>query len=387
MAQYNYPQSGFNLQYRRAGDVSTQMLQAIFHAEAHDQGMSDKNYAGVLAWSAFNYPSPLGSTYNGVKYPGVADLFRIPKLGASLYQSQISPQIQPVIQPNFYWDFSHADSIISGKSYSIFSNCDRLELFIDGKYYDTVYPDSNLFPHLKYPPSFVGFVVDGSKHPELRIDGYVNGEMVLSKFYSSDTTLDQLYFEADDIELIGDGADATRLVVKAIDKYGSQRLHTNGDITFGISGAGTLVGDNPFLLADSGGAGAVWVKSSADNYGNVIISATHPTLGTKTVDVKVLVTSVEKTPDSLPVKYELSQNYPNPFNSTTLIKYSLSKSSFISLKVYNVLGQKVTTLFSGIQQKGNHAIEFNADKYSSGIYLLKLQANGFTAVKKMILLK
>ena len=387
VAQYNYPQSGFNLQYRRAGDVAAQMLQAIFHAEAHDQGMSDNNYAGVLAWSAFNYPSPLGSTYNGVKYPGVADLFRIPKLGAAFYQSQISPQIRPVIQPNFYWDFGQTDSIISGKSYSVFSNCDRLELFIDGKYYNTIYPDSNSFPHLKYPPSFIGFVVDGSKHPELRIDGYVNSEMVLSKLYSSDTSQDQLYFEADDEELIGDGVDATRLVVKVTDKYGSQRLHPSGDITFGISGAGTLVGDNPFPLSDSGGAGAVWVKSSADNYGNIIISATHSSLGTKTVDIRVLLTDVEKTTTQLPVRYELSQNYPNPFNSTTVIKYSISKRSFISLKVYDILGEEVTTLFSGIQWAGDHIIKFNGDKYSSGVYLLKLQADGFTAVKKMLLLK
>ncbi len=387
VAQYNYPQSGFNLQYRRGGDIPDQMLQAIFHAQAHDQGMSSKNYSGVLAWCAFDYPSPLGATYNGVKYPGVADLFRIPKLGAAFYQSQVSPQIRPIIQPNFYWDFSQPDSISSGKFYSIFSNCDSLELFIDGKHYDTIYPDSSLFPHLKYPPSYVAFVVDGSTLPELRIEGYVNGVKVISKSYSPDSSQDQLYFAADDDELIGDGADATRLVVRVTDKYGNQRLFGSGDTTFGVSGAGTLIGDNPFPLGDSGGAGAVWVKSSADNYGNIIVSATHPVLGTKTVDIKVSVTSIEKTSGTLPVKYELSQNYPNPFNSTTVIKYSVSKSSYLTLKVYNVLGQEVTTLFSGMQQAGNHEIEFNADQYSSGIYLLRLQAGGFTAVKKMVLLK
>ncbi len=387
VAQYNYPQSGFNLQYRRGGDVADQMLQAIFHAEAHDQGMSNNNYSGVLAWCAFNYPSPLGSTYNGVKYPGVADLFRIPKLGAAFYQSQVSPQIRPVIQPNFYWDFGQAGSIISGKYYSIFSNCERLELFIDGKLYDTVTPDSSLFPHLKHPPFYVAFVVDGSTYPELRIDGYVNGVMVLSKLYSSDTTHDQLYFEADDAELNGDGEDATRLVVRVTDKYGNQRLFASGDVAFGISGAGTLVGDNPFPLGASGGAGAVWVKSSAENFGNIIVSATHPVFGTKTVDITVSVTSVEKKTNSLPAEYELSQNYPNPFNSTTVIKYSVSKSGYVTLKVYNVLGQELATLFSGEQQAGNHMIEFNADKYSSGIYLLRLQAGNFTAVKKMILLK
>ena len=164
-------------------------------------------------------------------------------------------------------------------------------------------------------------------------------------------------------------------------------MHSTGDITFGISGAGTLVGDNPFPLSDNGGAGAVWVKSSANNYGNIIISATHPSLGTKTVDISVLLTDVEKTPNLLPGKYELSQNYPNPFNSTTIIKYSISKSSFISLKVYDVLGEEVITLFSCMQQAGDHIIKFNGDKYSSGVYLLKLQADGFTAVKKMVLLK
>ncbi len=387
VAQYNYPKSGFNLQYRRGGDVADQMLQAIFHAEAHDQGMSDKDYSGVLAWCAFDYPSPLGSTYNGVKCPGVADLFRIPKLGASFYQSQISPQIRPVIQPNFYWDFSQADSIMSGKSYSIFSNCDRLELFINDKQYDTIYPDSSLFSHLKYPPFFVGFVVDGSTYPELRIDGYVNGEMVISKLYSSDTSQDQFYFEADDEKLVRDGADATRLVVKVTDKYGSQRSHAAGDITFGISGAGTLVGDNPLLIADNGGAGAVWVKSSPDNYGNIIVAATHPTFGTKSVDIKVILTDVENKPSSLPAKYELYQNYPNPFNPSTIIKYSLSQDGFITLKIYNILGEEVTTLFAGMQQAGNHTVSFDAENYASGVYLLRLQADGYTAVKKMVLLK
>ena len=64
----------------------------------------------MIAWCAFDYASLLHS-YNGVKCPGVADVFRIPKLGASFYRAQIDPRIRAVIEPSFYWDFgSHSPS-------------------------------------------------------------------------------------------------------------------------------------------------------------------------------------------------------------------------------------------------------------------------------------
>ena len=97
--------------------------------------------------------------------------------------------------------------------------------------------------------------------------------------------------------------------------------------------------------------------------------------------------AVDETSDLIPTRFELSQNYPNPFNPTTQINYSVPQSSFITLKVYNVLGQEVATLFSGVQTAGKHIATFDASKYSSGVYFYRLQSGNFISVKKMMLLK
>jgi endo-1,4-beta-xylanase len=90
---------------------------------------------------------------------------------------------------------------------------------------------------------------------------------------------------------------------------------------------------------------------------------------------------------SLPGTYALSQNYPNPFNPATQIVYTVPKSGNVSLKIYNVLGNEVATVFSGIQQIGTHRVVFDGSGLSSGVYLYRLQASGFVETKRMILMK
>ena len=85
--------------------------------------------------------------------------------------------------------------------------------------------------------------------------------------------------------------------------------------------------------------------------------------------------------------YKLYQNYPNPFNPSTTIKFELPQSSVVSLKVYDVLGNKVATLVKDELTAGIHSVEFNADDLPSGTYFYRLQSNTFASVKKMLLLK
>ncbi len=94
----------------------------------------------------------------------------------------------------------------------------------------------------------------------------------------------------------------------------------------------------------------------------------------------------------LPKEFALSQNYPNPFNPTTNIRFSLPVASKISLKVYNMLGQEVASIFNGELSAGMYNMPFNASMLSSGVYVYKLEAKGvngsnFNQVKKMILMK
>jgi len=109
----------------------------------------------------------------------------------------------------------------------------------------------------------------------------------------------------------------------------------------------------------------------------------HPDLGP--------VTDVE-TVNTIPSEYKLFQNYPNPFNPSTVITYAIPKTENVKLEIYNVLGQKVVTLFEGQQFAGTHSISWNAKNnfgqdVASGIYFVKLTAGSFSSAKKMMLIR
>ncbi len=95
---------------------------------------------------------------------------------------------------------------------------------------------------------------------------------------------------------------------------------------------------------------------------------------------------------SAPTEFSLAQNYPNPFNPTTVIRYQLPVTGYVSLRVFNVLGQEVATLVDGVQEAGYKSIEFdalnrNGSMLPSGVYFYRIQAEGFVAARKMLLLR
>jgi hypothetical protein len=88
-----------------------------------------------------------------------------------------------------------------------------------------------------------------------------------------------------------------------------------------------------------------------------------------------------------PTMYKLSQNYPNPFNPVTKIKYDIPRKGFVSLKIYDILGRVVKELVNEIKSQGSYVIDYNASGLSSGVYLYRLECNGYIETKRMILLK
>ncbi|MBM4158634.1 MAG: M20/M25/M40 family metallo-hydrolase [Ignavibacteria bacterium] len=98
-------------------------------------------------------------------------------------------------------------------------------------------------------------------------------------------------------------------------------------------------------------------------------------------------TVVNPVSAQLPTQYELSQNFPNPFNPETKIKFAVPKESFITLKVYDILGREVASLVNENKTPGYYIIGFNASNLSSGIYYYRLESDNFVEVKKMLLLK
>jgi hypothetical protein len=92
-------------------------------------------------------------------------------------------------------------------------------------------------------------------------------------------------------------------------------------------------------------------------------------------------------PQLNPNTYYLAQNFPNPFNPSTLIQYSVPKTNFVTIKIYNAIGQEVSTLVNREVTAGVHEVNFNANNLSTGVYFYTIKAGDFTSTKKMLLIK
>jgi len=110
-------------------------------------------------------------------------------------------------------------------------------------------------------------------------------------------------------------------------------------------------------------------------------------------DINVLLglkKSDSKNNKIIPKEYSLSQNYPNPFNPNTKINYELPKDGKVKLVIYDILGREMKVLVNELKQAGRYIVEFNGNQFASGVYFYRIQVDGgkgFTAVKKMVLIK
>jgi hypothetical protein len=116
-----------------------------------------------------------------------------------------------------------------------------------------------------------------------------------------------------------------------------------------------------------------WTAQKADEYA-YISEFLQPRLGIQTTK-------------GLTRTFQLQQNYPNPFNPTTVINFTIPKAGYVSLKVYNMLGQEVATLVDGYKAAQTYNINFDASNLSSGVYLYSVKFNNQVLSKKMILMK
>ncbi len=255
----------------------------IRHARVHDQLASNPQYAGGIAWCAFDYNthSNFGSG-DRICYHGVTDIWREPKPAAGFYRSQCDPEEEVVLVPAFHW--ARGDENIGFTKALVSSNCEHLKFYIAGKLVAEADPDRAQFPHLKYGP----FSADLSNHfkewGDLRIDGYIGGKQVISRTLSGRGADKKFVAAPDDTRLIGDGADTTRVVLRVTDEFGAIRPFAADAIRLQITGPAELIGDNPFSLV--GGQGAVWVRA-LEMSGKATLTATHPLLGVQQVEFDI----------------------------------------------------------------------------------------------------
>ena len=254
------------------------------HARVHNQLASDDQYAGGLGWCAFDYNTHdyFGSG-DRICYHGVSDIFRIPKPAAGFYKSQCDPSEEIVLEPAFDW--ARGDENQTFTDALVCSNCEKLRFYIGDRFIVEVEPDRKTYDHLKYAPFVANLRAGiGGGWDDLRIEGYLAGKKVIERKMSAKGVDRQLLVEPDDRELIGDGIDMTRVVLKVGDEFGNVRPFSNAAITLSLQGPGEIIGDNPFALF--GGVGAVWIKTRP-GAGLISLKATHETLGSKTVSINV----------------------------------------------------------------------------------------------------
>ncbi len=185
------------------------------------------------------------------------------------------------------------------------------------------------------------------------VDGGINWD---SQTFEEDESLAGIYF-VDEL---------TGWAVGGATTFGRVKHTTDGGINWVNQDSGTnnLLTRVFFLDSNSG-----W----AVGYNGTIIATENP------------VSVIEDL--AQPVEYELLQNYPNPFNPATTIKYSIPVRGFVTLRVFNTIGEEVRTLVNEFKEAGVYEVNFEAGDLSSGIYYYKLNSGNFNTIKKMILLK
>jgi beta-galactosidase len=285
--------SGHMFSTKRFDNVTRVAEHVIRHARVHNQLSSDDRYAGGISWCAFDYNthSNFGSG-DHICYHGVSDIFRIPKPAAYFYKSQVDPEEEVVLEAGFFWSSGDKSEAGGVGTVPILSNCDHLKVYFAGTLKMELDPDRKTFAHLKYPP----FMMNMSDLPldpwgDLKIEGYVKGKLAKTLTLSGSGKDVDLKLLPDDRTIVGDGRDATRLVLLITDEYGNIRPFATGAVTLSITGPGELVGENPFAI--TGGTGAVWIRAKEAG-GVVRITAKHPYLGTRSAEVNVSPATPER---------------------------------------------------------------------------------------------
>ncbi|MDI6802428.1 MAG: T9SS type A sorting domain-containing protein [Bacteroidota bacterium] len=245
---------------------------------------------------------------------------------------------------------------------------------------------------VKQTASDIGhYVGDGYQplHCTLNYDGQLTGNRGIHSRYET-TMLNsyqaQINIQTDSIYYIGSPIDFIfEYIIHSNSLVDSIMLADNyAKSVSGYSGSGT---------APASYYSALWEKTERLTKDQLQRSTTALASIWYTAWVNSKTTSVDdsKLAHSIPEGYILEQNYPNPFNPGTQITYQLSNYAHVTLKVYNIYGQEVSTLVNGFQDAGAKTVYFNATQLSSGIYFSKLVTaagkNIYTSTKKMILLR
>ncbi|MBM4176227.1 MAG: T9SS type A sorting domain-containing protein [Ignavibacteria bacterium] len=165
-------------------------------------------------------------------------------------------------------------------------------------------------------------------------------------------------------------------------------LDVNGNVVdYGIS-----EGDGSYILSEIPAGTYNFIVDKVDYNSNTIYNVTFDYSDNSSKVINLLInpatpTGVDDNPILKPISFALGQNYPNPFNPATNINFSIKEKSFVTLKVYNLLGKEVANLVEQVKEQGDYKIQFSASELPSGVYMYQLKSGRNTITKKMLLMK
>ncbi len=262
---------------------------ALRHTRIQNAAAANPRVAGAIGWCAFDYNTheEFGSG-DRICYHGVMDIFRLPKFAAYLYESQISPDVRPVLRASTYWTMG--DRSEGGNDpLIVFSNCDEIEVFVGPFRHGRFQPDRAAYGSLPHPPFTVpGLAMHmtwGREFHDLRIVGYRNGTGVAEALYDGEGLPRALVLTPGSAELHADGADMTWLWFRIVDKYGNRLPYATQPVSFEIEGPADLIGENPFALV--GGQAGLFVKARREP-GTVTITARTMRLEPATATIEIV---------------------------------------------------------------------------------------------------
>jgi len=263
---------------------------AMRHVRVQNAAAMDPGIAGAIGWCAFDYNThhEFGSG-DRICYHGVMDMFRIPKFAAHAYSSQIDPKRKVVLEPATLW--ARGERSIGGViPLVIFTNCDFVELVLDGIAAGRFYPAKDDFPGLPHPPVIIKkspeqFGAWGFRWPDGEVVGYIGGKPVAKKRFSGRPVAVKLEASVDDDVLTpGETYDATRIVFKVVDQVGNVTPFINEFIKLDITGPGRIIG--PSEVALIGGCIGVYVRTTGQP-GEIRVTARSSRFAPAEVIIKV----------------------------------------------------------------------------------------------------
>jgi beta-galactosidase len=281
------------------------------HLNVQNTAAGKQNIAGALGWVAFDYNTTFVTPPSCVDftcYHGVSDIFRIPKIAAAAYASQRDPALYgPYVSIASQWTPG-----VSSSTVLVAGNCQQVELFVNGASRGRINP--NAYTNLPHPIfQFTGVTVVSG---QLRADCWIGGRVVATDTRHTPGTATRLALVADDTAIKADGADMTRVVVKALDGN-SQVVPTNSAaVTFTVTGPGAVVGESPLVL--EAGTGAVYLKSALGQTGTLTVTASAPGMS----PASTTVTTTAFTDSIVPAGSTYTFGFPTDVNDRQSFSYT-----------------------------------------------------------------